>query len=87
MQGEKVIVRAFEKEPLVRYIWAVFPDVIYICSEEGYQKLMAGEEWRPVGFPREDVFQYDPGNGDALSENWRHDPCFWEHLTRWKERE
>jgi hypothetical protein len=87
MRGEKVIVRAFGNEPLVRRIWEVFPDIIYICSEEGYEKLMAGEEWMPVGFHREDVYHYDPTVAAVLLENWRSNPTFWEHLTCWKERE
>jgi hypothetical protein len=54
----------------------VLPDVIYICSDEGYEKLMAGEEWMPVGFLRKDVFHYDPSVADALSENWCCNPTF-----------
>jgi len=85
MRGEKVIVRAFDGEPLVRLIWDVAPKTVYICNEEGYQRLLAGEPWMPIGFPRKDVFQYDPAVAERLTMNWRGDPSIWENLAVWVE--
>jgi hypothetical protein len=87
MRGEQVIVRALGGEPLIRRVWEVFPDAIYICSEEGYEKLIAGDGWMPVGFPREDVFRYDPSMMEALLENWHSDSTVWNRLTLWKEND
>jgi hypothetical protein len=84
MQGEKVIVRAFGGEPLIRLVWEAGPEVVYICTEEGYKKLMAREKWIPLGFPQEDVFSYDPVLVDVLLEQWARDPSLWERLTIWR---
>ncbi|MGH8071786.1 MAG: hypothetical protein ACRERE_42435 [Candidatus Entotheonellia bacterium] len=83
MRGEKVIVRAFGGEPLVRLIWDVYPDAIDICDEGGYQRLLTGESWIPIGFPRRDVFRYDPGVIERLTREWRVNPSVWESLTVW----
>jgi hypothetical protein len=83
MQGEKVIVRAFKGEPLVRLIWEVFPDAISICDQEGYQKLLAGEPWMPIGFPRKDVFRYDAAVVEKLMSAWQVDPSIWDSLSLW----
>jgi hypothetical protein len=85
MRGEKVIVRAFDGEPLVRLIWEVSPKAVYICSEEGYQRLLAGEPWIPIGFPKNDVFQYDPVIAERLKQIRRDDPAMWENVPPWEE--
>lgn len=85
MRGEKVIVRAFDGEPLVRLIWEVSQKAVYICSEEGYQRLLAGEPWLPIGFPKNDVFQYDPVVAERLKQNWHDDPSTWEDVPLWEE--
>jgi hypothetical protein len=85
MHGEKVIVRAFGGEPLVRLTWEMYPAVVYICNDEGYQKLLASEEWMPVGFPREDVFHYDSELIGRLMEKWQDDPSIWQHLKPWQD--
>jgi hypothetical protein len=83
MRGDQVIVRAFEGEPLVRRIWKVHPDAIDICDNNGYQRLLAGEFWMPIGFPRRDVFRYDPEILEKLMAEWRVNPAVWENLTVW----
>ena len=83
MRGDKVIIRAFGGEPLVRLIWNVYPDTIEICNEEGYQKLVTGEPWIPIGFPRKDVFQYDPGVFEKLMREWESNPAVWDSLVVW----
>jgi hypothetical protein len=60
MKGDKVIVRTFRNKPLVRRVWEVASDVVFICSEENYQTLLSGKEGLlPVGFPREYVYRYN----------------------------
>jgi hypothetical protein len=87
MRGEKVIVRAFGGEPLVRIVWAVDSGVVYICHDEGYQKLTAGEAWIPVGFPHEDVFRYDEETLARLLDQWRDNPSIWADLRVWQAQE
>lgn len=60
MKGDKVIVRAFKDRPLVRRVWEVTEDAVFICSEENYKVLTSGEDGLlPVGFPREYVYRYN----------------------------
>lgn len=61
MRGDLVIVRAFRGVPLVRRIWEEVEHGIYITDDTYLERLLAGEETiQPIGFPREDVFRYDP---------------------------
>jgi hypothetical protein len=61
MRGDLVIVRAFRGVPLVRRIWEEVERGVYITDDAHLEKLLAGEETiQPVGFPREDVFRFDP---------------------------
>ena len=71
MKGDKVIVRAFRNKPLVRRVWEVTSDVIFICSEENYNALSSGNEGLlPVGFPREDVYRYNPKIDLSTQVQW-----------------
>ncbi len=78
MKGDKVIVQAFGGEPLIRRVWEVSPEAVFICSEENYHTLARGEEglW-PVGFLKEFVFCY---NSEIDLENWRSAPALWGQL-------
>ena len=59
-KGDKVIVRTFRGQPLIRRVWEVAQDVVFICSEENYKALSSGEDGLlPVGFPREYVYRYN----------------------------
>jgi hypothetical protein len=71
MKGDKVIVRAFRNKPLVRRVWEVTPEAVFICSEENYQTLASGKDGLlPVGFPREYVYRYNAKiNLDQISWN------------------
>jgi hypothetical protein len=77
-RGEVVIVRAHQGRALVRRVWSVSRNRVYITNDEQLNRLLAGREalW-PLGFPREDVFKYDSeiaANLDAVN---------WSRLTRW----
>lgn len=70
MRGDKVIVRSYGNKPLVRRVWEVTPDAIFICSEENYKTLIRGEDGLlPVGFPREFVYRYN-SNVNVKSIAW-----------------
>jgi len=86
MRGDIVVVRAFKGRPYVRRVWESSPDAVYICSEERFQKLAENQDaWPPTGFPREDVFCYDPSLVDVLRDNWHEDQSLWNRLTIWQE--
>lgn len=60
MRGSNVIVRDFMGKPLVRRLWAIEGNIAYIVRDAEYQRLSAGEEAiSPIGFPIEDVFEFD----------------------------
>jgi hypothetical protein len=61
MRGDLVIVRAFNSRPLVRRVWEEVEHGVYITDDTHFELLMAEEPTiQPVGFPREDVFKFDP---------------------------
>lgn len=84
MRGERVIVRSFGDRPLVRRVWAADEHSVYISAEGEYQKLSRGEEaLLPVGFPREDVFRFDPAIA-AEVERDEDRMTDWGRLIQWK---
>jgi len=62
MRGEQVIVRSFGGKPLIRKIWEVKEDVILIVEDSQFQLLINNDirAVGPIGFPKEDVFRFDP---------------------------
>jgi hypothetical protein len=61
VKGDQVIVRADGGVPLVRWVWGVDEKAVYITDEANLARLDRGVEAAyPIGFPREDVFQYEP---------------------------
>ena len=85
MQGDTVVIREFGGRPLIRRVWAANDDVVFVCSEERYKHLLAGEDDRyPVGFPREYVYQYDESIVVTLQSLWEVDPTVWSSLSIWE---
>jgi hypothetical protein len=80
-QGQRVFVRAFGGKILVRRVWEATPDVVYICSEDNYERLSKGllGLW-PVAFPREYVFRYDPTVARTLPDPAQNADLIWERL-------
>lgn len=69
MRGEKVIVRAYGGEYLIRFIWEVTPEAVYICSEENYTRLSAGlSGLDPVGFPKDAAYMYDADIAEFINK-------------------
>jgi len=63
MRGDTVVVKDCAGKPLVRRVWNEDQGTVYIRTEEEYQKALAGgSALEPVGFPRGDVYEYDPGH-------------------------
>jgi hypothetical protein len=61
MKGDRVIVRAYGDVPLVRRVWGADENAVYVTDEATMAKLSRGADGPfPIGFPREDVFHYEP---------------------------
>lgn len=59
-KGDKVIVRDYAGQALIRVLWGVGETCVYLCSEEQYAQLLSGDDSAPaIGFPKFDVFQYN----------------------------
>ncbi len=81
MKGDQVVIRTFGGEPRIVRVWEIGEKVIAICSEENYQNLILGKNGlSPVGFPKKDVFRYNPSQ-EKMLKNWRNDPALWQHLS------
>jgi hypothetical protein len=82
MRGDIVIVRAYRNKPLVRRVWETDNQLIFLVNEAEFRSLMDGHE-KPVGligFPKEDVFKYDPNLAEEVEKGFR-DGCFlWDRL-------
>jgi hypothetical protein len=60
--------------------------VFYLANPERIAAVEAGET-EPVGFPQEDVFEFDEGVFAALADQWARqratDPAIWAQLKRY----
>lgn len=81
-----MIVKAFGGKALVRRVWAVDANAVYVTDDAQFQRLTAGEEGiRPmVGFPPEDVFMYDPAVVVSLGRSDK-EKLDWSKLTTWRD--
>lgn len=76
MRGDKVIVRAYGDEPLVRVVWDVLPGAVLITNEDQFPLLEAKQPGiAPLGFPSECVFCYDEARWHSFQKrphawNW-----------------
>ena len=79
MRGEIVIVRGHRGRALVRRVWSVGRSRVFITNDEQLGRLLAGKEalW-PLGFPKKDVFKYDPKAATDLNA------VNWSKLTQWQ---
>ena len=86
MQGDYVIARSFGDVPIVRRVWKIDENAVYICTEERFNKLKAGNaNLLLVGFPRKDVFVYDKKLLSELEVHFKTKPSLWNKLTVWSE--
>jgi hypothetical protein len=85
----KVIARADRGEPLERIAMETGTEVVYLANPARIDAVMAGDS-RPIGFPIEDVFEFDEGMFATLAEQWARqratDPAIWRKLKRYEVR-
>lgn len=79
-KGSKVVVRDYAGRPLTRLVWEVGSRCVYICTEEQMEMLLNDDRTAaPIGFPIEDVFEYDERancfNG-GMAFDWGALRCF-----------
>lgn len=81
MRGDLVIVRAYGNVPLIRRVWDENDCTVYIINDEQLQLLMKGKEaLEPVGFPREDVFKYNPELAASMDQLYKDGKWDWDKL-------
>lgn len=84
MRGTLVILRAYEDKPIVRKVWDANDRVVYVTNDEFFDRLIAGiDAPLPVGFPREDVFEYDPELAESLEILYQSGTWDWGKLRKW----
>lgn len=82
MRGDFVIVRTFGNIPLIRRLWDESDYCVYITNDEQFQLLTNGKEaLQPIGFPREDVFQYDPEIASSMDQLVKSGKWDWNKLA------
>jgi hypothetical protein len=62
MRGDFVIARAFKGEPIVRRVWDENDRGVWLTDDKEFDLLTTGRGGHEpmLGFPREDVFRFDP---------------------------
>ena len=81
MKGDLVIARSFGQKPVVRRVCDSTPELVYLCTEEQYILLNEGiTNLHPIGFPRQDVFEYE----ESVLRELATDPSSWNRLNNWE---
>ncbi len=72
-----MIVRAFGGVPLVRRVWEVDAEAVYVTDDGTFEKLLSGADAPfAIGFSRSDVVRYDAAVEHRIgTKDWR-----WEGL-------
>jgi hypothetical protein len=83
MRGDLVIVRAYRGKPFVMKVWEVGKRVIYLAKEEQFLYLLSNDSRAvgPIGFPKEDVFKFDPTIAKVIDRFSEEKVFDWERLT------
>ncbi len=75
-----VLARAYRSEPLRRIAIETGEQVVYLANPEYLREIEAGES-DPVGYPKEDVFEFDADLYRQLLDQWeregRTDDALW----------
>lgn len=82
MKGDIVIVRTYGGVPLIRRVWEEDESGVYITDDVQLKRLLAGGyAIQPIGFPREDVFRFDPELAAKMDQFSKRGDWDWNRLT------
>ena len=72
-RGQYVVVIDVNGYLLLRRLWSVVDEGVFILSDVEWSKRASGEPWlEPVGFPKSSVFFY---NEETKCFNWEDGTC------------
>ncbi len=81
MRGDYVIVRAYGGVPLIRRVWDENKKAIFITNDSQFQLLSNRQPAiEPIGFPREDVFNYDQAFAESAAKSCQNGIWDWNKL-------
>lgn len=66
----KLLIRASKGKPLIRIFIEARKALVYAANPERIKEVQAGDSF-PVGFPLEDVFEYDEALYGELLAEWK----------------
>lgn len=75
MKGELVILRAYGGQPLIRRIFETTDKAVFVTDDARKDDLIS------IGFPREDVFKYDPQLAKKTGQLFKKGKWDWNKLT------
>ena len=83
MRGDVVILRAYLGRPYIMKVWEMGKRVVYLAKEEQYLYLLSNDSRavEPIGFPKEDVFEFNPKIAKAIDTLSEGKSFNWEKLT------
>jgi hypothetical protein len=83
MRGDMVIVRAYRGRPFIMKVWEVGKSVIYLTKEEQFLYLLSNDSRAvgSIGFPKEDVFKFDPIAAEEIDRFSEEKVFEWNKLT------
>lgn len=81
-----VLARGFGGQPMKRDVISVGKSLVFLANPDRIERN--GPDAGGVGFPREDVFEYDEALAVRLQVQWqadrRTDPVLWAHARPYK---
>lgn len=86
MKGQVVVAKEFNGNPIVRRVWTVGANTVFISDEQNFAKLAGGiPALEPVGFPIDDVFDVPRGITEReMQEKHRRGELDWSTMRQWR---
>ncbi len=69
-KGSKIVARDCDDKALIRLLWDIGEQCVYVCSSEQFKNLLNGDLSAPaIGFPIDDVYEYDESIEAKINSN------------------